>query len=60
MTRSEDQRQYLFAGQNVGIKEVSEIIWLVTFMHYDLAFFDYEVGRVEYAENPFDVKALPM
>lgn len=25
----------VFSGQNVGAKEVSEQIWLVTFMHYD-------------------------
>jgi putative transposase len=26
----------VFAGQRVGIKEVSEKIWLVSFMNYDL------------------------
>ena len=46
----------VFAGQKVGIKEVSEKIWLVTFMHYDLGFFDRESGRVECAENPFGAK----
>jgi hypothetical protein len=25
----------VFAGQKVGIREVSEKIWLVTFMHYE-------------------------
>jgi putative transposase len=50
----------VFAGQNVGIKEVSEKIWLVSFMHYDLGFFDHEAGRVECAENPFQAKVLPM
>ena len=50
----------VFAGQNVGIKEVSEQIWLVTFMNYDLGFFDHEAGRVECAENPFGAKVLPM
>jgi putative transposase len=50
----------VFAGQKVGIKEVSEKIWLVTFMHYDLGFFDQECGRVECAENPFGAKLLPM
>ena len=50
----------VFAGQKVGIKEVSEKIWLVTFMHYDLGFFDEECGRVECAENPFGAKLLPM
>lgn len=51
---------HVFAGQNVGIKEVSEKIWLVSFMHYDLGFFDQEAGRVECAENPFGAKVLPM
>jgi len=51
---------HVFAGQNGGIKEVSEQIWLVTFMHYDLGFFDQESGRVECAENPFRAKLSPM
>ena len=50
----------VFAGQNVGIKEVSEKIWLVTFMQYDLGFFDHQAGRVECAPNPFAAKVLPM
>jgi putative transposase len=50
----------VFAGQNVGIKEVAEKIWLGRFMHYDLGFFDEEADRVECAENPFDAKVLPM
>jgi len=49
-----------FAGQTVGIKEVSEKIWLVSFMHYDLGFFDHEAGRVECAPNPFEANVLPM
>ena len=40
----------VFAGLNVGIKEIAEKIWLVSFMHYDLGFFDYEAGRVECAK----------
>jgi hypothetical protein len=35
----------VFAGQIVGIREVSEKIWLVSFMNYDLGFFDSETGR---------------
>jgi hypothetical protein len=31
-------------GQNVGIKEVDEGIWIVTFMRYDLGFFDEQSG----------------
>ena len=49
-----------FAGQNVGIKEVSDRIWLVTFMHYDLGFFDHETCRLEPIADPFEPKVLPM
>jgi putative transposase len=50
----------VFAGQRVGIKEIAEKIWLVSFMHYDLGFFDHETGRVECAQNPFQAQVLPM
>ena len=43
----------VFAGQCVGIREVDEQIWLVSFMHYDLGLFDQDEGRVEPASNPF-------
>ncbi len=43
----------VFAGQMVGIREVADQIWLVSFMDYDLGFFDQEQGRVEPAPNPF-------
>ena len=50
----------VFSGQRVGIKEIEEKIWLVSFMQYDLGFFDHETGRIECAENPFGAKVLPM
>jgi len=43
----------VFAGQIVGIREIADEIWLVSFMDYDLGFFDKEKGRVEPALNPF-------
>ena len=43
----------VFAGQKVGVKQVSDKIWLVSFMHYDLGFFDEEEDRVEPGPNPF-------
>lgn len=43
----------VFAGQLVGIREVEEQVWLVSFLNYDLGFFDTEKGRVEPAPNPF-------
>jgi putative transposase len=50
----------VFAGQKVGVREVSEKIWLVSFMQYDLGFFDEEADRVECAENPFGAKVSTM
>jgi putative transposase len=50
----------VFSGQRVGVRQVSERIWLVTFMHYDLGYFDDETCRLEPIENPFGPKVLPM
>jgi putative transposase len=50
----------VFAGQNVGIRQVDDKIWLVSFMQYDLGFFDEETCRLGNAENPFGPKVLPM
>jgi len=51
----------VFGGQYVGIREVADKIWLVSFMHYDLGFFDEEENRVEpVGNNPFAPKVLPM
>ncbi len=41
------------SGQNIGIKEIDDKICLVTFMNYDLGFFDEELCRVEPTKNPF-------
>lgn len=37
----------VFAGQYVGIREIADEIWLVSFMDYDLGFFDQDVNKVE-------------
>jgi len=50
----------VFAGQKVGVKQTDEHIWLVTFMDYDLGYFDDETGRLEPIDNPFGSKLLPM
>jgi putative transposase len=50
----------VFAGQNVGIKQITEEIWLVSFMDYDLGYFDHETCRLEPLDNPFGPKVLPM
>jgi putative transposase len=51
---------HAFAGQNVGVTQVGERIWLVTFMQYDLGYFDDETCRLEPIDNPFGSKVLPM
>ena len=51
---------HVFAGQNVGVTQVGERVWLVTFMRYDLGYFDDETCRLEPIENPFTPKVLPM
>jgi putative transposase len=51
----------VFGGQSVGIREVADKIWLVSFMNYDLGFFDEAENRVEpVGLNPFAPKVLPM
>ena len=41
------------AGQAVGIKEVDDNIWLVTFMEYDLGYIDLEQRSLQPLGNPF-------
>jgi len=48
----------VFSGQQVGISEVADGIWLVSFMTYDLGYFDLEAKRLEPLENPFGPKVL--
>jgi putative transposase len=60
MDRRKINLSYVFAGQNVGVKQVSERIWLVSFMQYDLGYFDDETCRLEPVANPFEAKVLPM
>jgi hypothetical protein len=42
-----------FAGQEVGIKEMEDGIWVVSFLDYDLGYFDNMSKRVEPVEDPF-------
>ena len=50
----------VFAGQLVGVRQETDRIWLVSFMHYDLGYFDDETCRLEPIENPFGPAVLPM
>ncbi len=46
--------------QEVGVKEVGDGIWVVSFLDYDLGYFDEAGKRVEPVDDPFKIKVLPM
>ena len=43
----------VLAGQTLGIKEVEENVWLVSFMQYDLGYIDLEERTLQPLDNPF-------
>ena len=50
----------VLAGQRLGIKEVDEGIWLVSFMQYDLGYIDLEQKTLQPTDNPFGPRVSPM
>ena len=50
----------MFAGQKLGIKEVDDGIWLVSFLAYDLGYIDREQKTLQTIDNPFGTRLLPM
>jgi hypothetical protein len=48
------------AGRRLGIKEVDDGIWLASFMHYDLGYFDLEQKTLQPLDNPFGTRLSPM
>ena len=48
------------AGQRLGIKEVDDGIWIVSFMHYDIGFIDLEQKTLQPLDNPFGTGLSPM
>ena len=60
MHRKKINLSYVLAGQRVGIKEVDEGIWIVSFMHYDLGYIDLEQRTLQPLDNPFGARLLPM
>jgi transposase InsO family protein len=50
----------VLAGQTLGIKEVDDGIWLASFMHYDLGYFDLEQKTLQPLDNPFGPGLSPM
>ena len=39
---------------------LDEGIWIVSFMHYDLAYIDLEQKTLQPLDNPFGTRLLPM
>ena len=42
----------------VGIREVTDQVWQVSFLEYDLGYFDRDEDRVEPGPNPFTPDTL--
>lgn len=50
----------VLAGHRLGIKEVDDGIWLVSFMTYDLGYIDLEQRTLQTIDNPFGPRLSPM
>jgi len=50
----------VLAGQKLGIKEVDDGIWLVSFMRYDLGYIDLEQKTLQTIDNPFGPRLSSM
>ncbi|CCV03696.1 hypothetical protein MESS2_110116 [Mesorhizobium metallidurans STM 2683] len=50
----------VLAGQRLGITEIDDGIWLVSFMHYDLGYIDLEQRTLQTIDNPFGTRLSPI
>ena len=50
----------VLAGQRLGIKEVDDGIWLVTFIDDDLGYIDLKQRTLRTLDNPFRPRVSPM
>ena len=60
MARKKINVSTVLAGQRLGIKEVDDGIWLLSFMHYDLGYIDLEQRTLQTIDNPFGTRLSPM
>ena len=60
MARKKINISTVLAGQRLGIKEVDNGIWLISFMHYDLGYIDLEQRTLQTIDNPFGTRLSPM
>jgi hypothetical protein len=59
MHRKKIKISTVLPGQRVGLKEVDDAIWLVSFMTYDLGYIDLEQRTLQPLDNPFGTRLLP-
>ena len=52
MYRKRINLSHVLAGQRMGIKDVDEGIWLISFMHYDLWYIDLEQQTLQGSKYP--------
>lgn len=50
----------VLTGQRLGLREVENDVWLVSFMHYDLGYIDLEAKRLQTIDTPFGTRVSPM
>ena len=60
MLRKKINISTVLAGQTLGIKEVDDGIWLVSFMRYDLGYIDLDQKTLQPIDNPFGPRLSPM
>jgi hypothetical protein len=50
----------VLAGQRLGINEIDDGIWIVSFMQYDLGYIYLEQRTLQPLDNPFAPRVSPM
>ncbi len=60
MARKKINLSTVMAGQTLGIKEVEDGIWLVSFMHHDPGYIDLEQRTLQTKDNPLGTRLSPM
>jgi len=60
MNRKKINISTVLAGQKLGLKEVDDGIWLISFMHYDLGYIDLEQRTLQPIDNPFGTRLSPI
>ena len=50
----------MLAGQRLGLREVENDVWLVSFMDYDLGYIDLEARGLQTIDNPFGARPAPV